>query len=190
MNTGKETVCGLVIACGYGATILQARERIFNLVPLLVQRRIVLGRRFASFPGRDHGLLAQACQHVSDTLIGIITLVGYQRARGYRVHQSLEAAQVAGLTTRQMKSRRPALCVAYQVNLARQAPSASADALALFLLGLLALLDAPFLRAPAALRWARTSVESIMAYSLSLFLEREWKIFSHTPCLLHRAKRP
>src|SRR5216683_2266830 len=48
---------------------------------------------------------------------------------------------------------------------------------------------APFLRAPALCWWARTMVESIMAYSLSASLARCWKTFSHTPRAAQRLKR-
>src|SRR5215211_7419487 len=47
----------------------------------------------------------------------------------------------------------------------------------------------PFLRAPALCWWARTIVESIMAYSLSASAARCWNTRSHTPALAQRLKR-
>src|SRR3954462_6078152 len=47
----------------------------------------------------------------------------------------------------------------------------------------------PFLRAPALCWWARTMVESIIAYSLSASSDRWLKTLSQTPLFAHRLKR-
>ena len=108
------------------------------------------------FGGNDHDL-AGLLQRLDHPVIGIKGFISNDRVRIKTREQGIGALQIMRLSWGEMKPGRVAQRVAGGVDFGGQATLAAPD-------GFLRVVP-PF--APAACWWARTIVESIIAYSLS-----------------------
>src|SRR5436305_704268 len=126
------------------------------------------------------GTEAGPLQGSQDALLGVERLVGDQRVRGELGQQDIGSFEVLRLPRREREPGRVAERVHERVDLRAQAAPAAPDRL---------VAPAAFLGAPALCWWARTTVLSIMAYSLSASLARCLKTLSQTPALAQRQKR-
>ena len=165
MDEGEEDDIEFVEAGGDGAELLEFGEEVLDQMARLVQVLIIVARVFSvGFVGDDRHL-AGPFQRQHDALVGVESLVGDHRVSLQLRQQNIGPLQIAGLSASEMKSGRVAERVhrpPRRVNFGAQTSFAASDSL----------LAAPFLRAPALCWWARTMVESIMAYSLSASLAR------------------
>src|SRR4051812_7640050 len=159
--------------------LLQLREEVLDQVAGLVQLLVVAARVPAVGLGRAHGRLAGLRERPEHALPGVERLVGDQSVRGQARQQRVGALEVVRLPGREGEPGRVAERVDQGVDLGAQAAPAAPD-------GLVA---APFLVAPALCWWARTTVLSIMAYSLSASPAKCLRILSQTPVLAQRQKR-
>src|SRR3954453_3732319 len=118
--------------------------------------RLALGGITAALPARASGRSPPpSAEH---PLLGVERLVGDQRVRGQVRQQRVRALQVVRLSRREREPGRVAERVDGGVDLGAQpAPAAPARVVP----------PAAFLTAPALCWWARTTVLSIIAYSLS-----------------------
>src|SRR5690349_11840273 len=161
----------LVVASGDRPVLLQLGEEILDQVACFVEVLVVGARLLAVRLGRDHRGLAGLLQGSEHALLGVERLVGDQRGRGQVRQQRLRTLQVVRLPRREGEAGRVAERVHERMDLGAQAAAAAPDRL----------VAAPFLTAPALCWWARTTVLSIIAYSLSASPAGGRKILSHTP---------
>src|SRR3954462_14037611 len=169
----------LVVAGRDGPVLLQPGEEVLDQVARLVQVAVVRPGVPTVGLGRDHGGLAGPRERPEHPLLGVERLVGDQRVRGQVRQQRVRPLQVVRLPRREGGAGRVAERVDQGVNLRAQAAAAAPDRL----------VAAPFLIAPALCWWARTTVLSIIAYSLSASPAKCRKTRSHTPVLAQRQKR-
>src|SRR6185437_5518880 len=128
---------------------------------------------------RDDDGFACFSQRFNHPFIGIKRFVGNDRVCVNAGQQRIGAVKIMGLSWREMKAGRVAQCIAGGMYFSGQAALAAPDRL-------LRLIP-PF--APAACWWARTMVESIMAYSLSESSARCSNTRFQTPRVLQRVWR-
>jgi hypothetical protein len=133
-------------------------------MPGLVEFFIVITRLFPVGFWWNNGLDAFLLKNFQDPLIGIKGFVSQQCACFEIGQESIRSLPIASLTGCQNKVEGIAKSIDNGVDFCAQSTFRASDGL-LFadILGVLT----PFLRAPAACGWARTIVESIIAYSWS-----------------------
>jgi hypothetical protein len=149
-------------------------------VALFVEVPIVGALYAAARHGRDHRGFSSGEERRDHSLVGVISLVG-QESVGLELRQEgIGSLQIVGLTWRQQEPQRVAQGIDESVNFCAQSASAEPDGFVV--LGL-------FLRAPALCWWARTMVESIIAYSLSASTAKALNSLSHTPLSAQRVCR-
>src|SRR3954464_9599740 len=184
----------LVLAGRRGPVLRQFDEEVLDQVAGLVEVLVVRAQLLAVRLGRDHGRLACLRERLEHSLLGIIGLVGDQRGSGEVGQQSIGTFEVVRLPRREGEAGRVAERVARGgaepggvagrvaggVYLRAQAAAAAPDRL---------VAPAAFLGAPALCWWARTTVLSIITYSLSASPAKCRKILSQTPVLAQRQKR-
>ncbi len=162
MYSGEEVSGCFVVACGDAAEEFEFGEEVLDQVPCFVEFFVVFALDLSVCLGRDDGLFSGLSEGFEHPLVGVEALVGDDRVGFELRQQHIGSIQIAGLTFGEVEAERVAERVHGGVNLGAQAALAASDGLA----------EAPFLRAPALCWWARTMVESIMAYSLSASLAR------------------
>jgi hypothetical protein len=157
VDSGKEVTSGLVVAGGHSAKELELSEEVFNQVTSFVKLLVVIPLHLAVGLGRDKDNLARPLPGNHNPLIGIEAFIREQ-AVGFQLwQQHIGSFQVAGLAAGEMKASGVAEGIDGSVNLGAQSAFTAPDGL----------VCAPFFSAPALCWWARTMVESIIAYSLS-----------------------
>ena len=112
--------------------------------------------------GRDHSRLASPGQAFEHARIGVERLVGDQCASLHTGEQVVGPCEVVGLACGQVEADRVAERVHHRVYLRAQAAAGASDRLVLA-----GAVRANFFWAPALCWWARTTVLSIIACSLS-----------------------
>lgn len=137
-----------------------------GLVDILVIGALGLAVGF----GRDDRGFAGGGERFDDALVGVIGLVG---------QQGVGPVQIMGLAGREQEGQRIAQRIDEGVDPGAQSAPAAPD-------GFVA---AVFFRAPALCWWARTMVESIIAYSLSASAAKALNSRSHTPLAAQRLCR-
>src|SRR3954453_5423723 len=172
----------LVVAGRDGPVLLQFGEEVLDQVAGLVEVLVVRAQLLAVRLGRDHGRLACLRERLEHSLLGIVGLVGDQRGSGEVGQQSIGTFEVVRLPRREGEAGRVAERVDQGVDLRAQAAAAAPDPAP-------PVAPAAFLGAPALCWWARTTVLSIIAYSLSASPAKCRKILSQTPVLAQRQKR-
>src|SRR3954451_20151493 len=170
----------LVVAGRDGPVLLQFGEEVLDQVAGLVEVLVVRAQLLAVRLGRDHGRLACLRERLEHSLLGIVGLVGDQRGSGEVGQQRVGPLQVVRLPRREGGAGRVAERVDQAVDLRARAAAAAPDRL---------VAPAAFWGAPALCWWARTTVLSIIAYSLSASPAKCRKTRSHTPVLAQRQKR-
>lgn len=108
--------------------------------------------------------------------MGVVSLVCDDGLRGRVLEQNIDTLQIMDLARCEYKARRIAQRIDRGVDLGAQPAPAAPYGLFFWI--------PPF--APALCWWARTMVESIMAYSLSAACASVSKTRCHTPLLLQR----
>lgn len=173
--------CAFVITGGDGAVLFEAGEEILDQMAPFVEVSVECARLDGVRSGGNHDVDAGFAERLHHALLRVIGFVGDQRARrlGQPSKQHVGSGKIVRLAGRQMETGWIAERVAGRVNFRAQPPFASAEAFGL---------RAPFF-APAACWWARTMVESIMAYSLSADAESFSKTRFQTPFWAHREWR-
>src|SRR3954452_15277907 len=157
VNAGQETSRGLVVASGNGPELLELGEEILDQMPGLVEVFVEGARCLAALARWDHRRLAGFSQRLEHALVRIERFVGNERL-GFKLwEQGIGSGQIMLLTAGEMKAGRIAERIDGGVNFGAQPSARAPDGLIL----------TAFLRAPALCWWARTMVESIIAYSLS-----------------------
>src|SRR4051794_19833189 len=179
VNAGQEASCGLVVAGGNGPKLLELGEEVLDQMPGLVEVIVKGARCLPGIPRWDHGCLAGLGQRLEHPLVGIEGFVGNERLGLKLREQGIGSSQIVLLTAGEMKAGRIAERIDGGVNFGAQPSARASDGLIL----------TPFLRAPALCWWARTMVESIIAYSLSASSDRCLKTLSQTPLFAHRLNR-
>src|SRR5215204_3934977 len=179
VNAGKEAAGGLVVAGGDGPELLELGKEVLDQVPGLVEVFVKGARYLAGFARWDDRHLAGFSQRREHPRVGIERLVGNERLGLKLRQQGIRSSQVVLLTAGEMKAGRIAERIDGGVDFGAQPAARASDGLIL----------TPFLRAPALCWWARTMVESIIAYSLSASSDRCLKTFSQTPLFAHRLNR-
>lgn len=178
MDGSGKAARSLVVARGDGAVLFEPREEVFDQVAVLVEVPV----RLAGFGGGrsrgDHDRLSRRLDSLHHSFEGVIARVGDDRLRALEQtgQQRVGPFEVRCLSAGQMEGERIAQGVARRVDLRAQSSPASPETLRC---------GVP-LFAPAACWWARTMVESIMAYSLSGSAESFSKTRSQTPDSAHR----
>src|SRR4051812_36222668 len=148
-------------------------------MPGLVEVFVEGARRLAGCARWDHRRLAGFSERLEHALVRIERFVGNERL-GFKLwEQGIGSGQIMLLTPGEMKAGRIAERIDGGVDFRAQPSARASDGLIL----------TPFLRAPALCWWARTMVESIIAYSLSASSDRCLKTFSQTPLFAHRLNR-
>src|SRR3954471_19504733 len=170
----------LVVAGRDRPVLLQLGEEVLDQVACFVEILIVGARLLAVRLGRDHRGPAGLRERPEDALLGVERLVGDQRGRGQVRQQRVRALQVVRLPRREGEPGRVAERVHERMDPGAQAAAAAPDRL---------VAPAAFSGAPALCWWARTTVLSIIAYSLSASTAKCRKILSQTPVLAQRQKR-
>src|SRR3954453_21291026 len=179
VNAGQEASCGLVVAGGNGPELLELGEEVLDQVPGLVEVFVKGAPYRAGFARRDHRCLTGFSKRLEHALVGIERLVGNERL-GLKVgQQGIGSSQIVLLTGGEMKAGPIGERIDGGVDFRAQPSARASDGLIL----------TPFLRTPALCWWARTMVESIIAYSLSASSDRCLKTFSQTPLFAHRLNR-
>lgn len=179
MNGTEEVASGLVVARGNSPELLEPGEEVLDQVASLVQVPVIFARLPARAQRRNHHHAAPARQRLDHPLVRIECLVGDESLGFNAGQQRVSALQIMGLPGREVKSRRIAQRIDRGVDLGAQPATAAPEGLRL---------GAP-LFAPALCWWARTMVESIIAYSLSASAARCSNTRCHTPLLLQRENR-
>lgn len=176
MDGPQKVARGLVVARGNGPVLLQACKKVLDQMPNLVEVSVILARLFVRCPRRNNHILALVQQRLDQPGVGIVGLVGKDGLRGGVFEQDIGALQIMRLPGCEKKACRVAQCIDRGMDLGAQtAPTASE--------GLLVWIP-PF--APALCWWARTMVESIIAYSLSASCAKASNTRCQTPLLLQR----
>src|SRR3954467_2910906 len=179
VDGAEEVDRPLVVAGRDRPVLLQLGEEVLDQVARLVEVLVVGPGLLAVGLGRDHGRLAGPCERPEHALLGVERLVRDQRVGGEVGQQRVGPLQVVRLPRREREPGRVAERVDQGVDLRAQAAFAAPDRL----------VASAFLTAPALCWWARTTVLSIIAYSLSASPARCRKILSHTPAFAQRQKR-
>src|SRR3954468_15290684 len=179
VNAGQETLRGLVVASGNGPELLELGKEVLDEVARLVEAFVEGARRLAGCARWDHRRLAGFSERLERALVRIERFVGNERL-GFKLwEQGIGSGQIMLLTAGEMKAGRMAERIDGGVNFGAQPSARAPDGLIL----------TAFLRAPALCWWARTMVESIIAYSLSASSDRWLKTLSQTPLFAHRVNR-
>ena len=177
-NGCREVAGDLVLTRGDRTELFESAEEVLDQVPGLIQVLIVFALFFAVRFGRDDDFDARFLQKIENALLRIVSPVRQKRPNGGEDagQQGIGSLQIVSLPRRQVKARGIAQRVTARVDFRGQAAFRSPDAFRFPV--------PPF--APALCWWARTRVESIIAYSLSASSARCLKILCQTPFLLQR----
>ena len=153
----QKVSASLIVACGNGSILLEFGKEVLNQVARFVQYLVILTQVFTIRAWWNDDGLALRLQRLKHSLIGIIALIPQYRISHDGGQQLVSAIQVTGLSGCEVKAERIAQCIDDGMNFGAQSTFAATNRFGLCL--------PPF--APALCWWARTMVESIMAYSLS-----------------------
>ena len=179
MDGAEEVSSGFVVASCNAAVLLESCEEVLDQVASFVQMAVVFALNVARAARWNDDGFASLEQRVDHASLRVVGFVCQYCARWGCFEQDVSAVQIVSLSGRQVKPRRVAQSVNRGVYLGGQSSPAAPD-------GLL-LRTPPF--APELCWWARTMVESIIAYSLSASCDRLVKMRFHTPDSLHREWR-
>lgn len=124
--------------------VLDPAEHVFDMVPLLIERFVIVCRLLSLFARRDAGGSPFFLQSVAEP-VGIVTTIGKQFS-GFRqaVKQVPGTLIVAGIACREKEQQGPAQSVCHGVQLGVQAAFCSSDTAG----------KNPFFSKLAAVRWA------------------------------------
>ena len=131
MNGGEEVSCGLVVAGGDAAELLELGEEVLDQVPCFVEVAIVIPAHLAVGLWGDHDGLAGGGQRDDHPCIGVESLVGDQRIGLHRRQQMVGARQIVCLAAGQEEAQRIAQGIDQGVNLGAQPSPGAADGLVL-----------------------------------------------------------
>lgn len=178
MDGAEEVVSAFIVSGCDGPILLEFGKEVLDQVPGLIQVLIVFALFFAVRLGRDDDFDARFLQKIENALLRIVSPIRQKRPNGGEDagQQGIGSLQIVSLPRRQVKARGIAQRVTARVDFRGQAAFRSPDAFRFPV--------PPF--APALCWWARTRVESIIAYSLSASSARCLKILCQTPFLLQR----
>ena len=179
VNYPQEIARRLVVARGNGTVLLEPGKKVLNQVALLVQVPVVAARLLAVAARGDHDSFAFALQRLDQALLCVVGFISDNAISLGVLKQDVRPFKIMALPGREVKTGRIAQGIDCGVNLRAQTASAAPDSLFLRI--------PPF--APALCWWARTMVESIMAYSLSASCANASKTRCQTPVLLQREWR-
>lgn len=179
MDRGEKVSRRLVVARRDGAKLLELAIEILHEMAGLVHLLVESAFDFAVALGRDDKRLSCRPKRVDDALVGVEGFVRQEHVGFHLRQQRVGPFQIMGLAGGQDKGQRIAQRVDQGVDFGAQASLAAPDRL----------IFACFFWAPALCWWARTIVESIIAYSLSASLANISNSFFHTPVLAQRENR-
>jgi len=179
MDGTKKVSSRFVVASCDAAVLLEPCEEILDQVASFVEMAVECALNVARGARWDDDGFASHEQRLNHARVGVVGFVGQYRRGWSFLEQDVSAVQIMSLPGRQVKTRGVAQCIDGGVNLCAQPSPAAPD-------GLL-LRTPPF--APELCWWARTMVESIIAYSLSASWDKVAKTRCHTPDSLHREWR-
>src|SRR3954447_3491668 len=177
MDGAQEVGGPLVVAGRDRPVLLQLGEEVLDQVARLVEILVVGAGVLAVGLGRDHRRPAGPSEGLEHPLLGVEGLVGDQRVGPEVGQQRVRPGEVVLLPRAEREAGRVAERVGQGVDLGAQAALAAPD-------GLVA--GPPFFIAPALCWWARTTVPSIIAYSLSASPAKCLKTLSQTPVFAQR----
>jgi|SRR5947208_11496933 len=178
MDGGEEISRGLVVARGDGPELLELAEEILDQVTRFIEMAVIRTRGFAVGAGGDDGRLAGLLQRFDYPFIGIEGLVGDHDGGVDFGKQQVGAVEIMGIAGSEREAGWIAERIDGGIDLGGQPAFAAPDRFV-----------APFFGAPALCWWARTTVLSIIAYSLSGSAAKCSNICSQTPVLAQRLKR-
>src|SRR4051794_3023305 len=179
MDGAQEVGGPLVVAGGDRPVLLQLGEEVLDQVARLVEILVVGAGVLAVGLGRDHRRPAGPSEGLEHPLLGVEGLVGDQRLGPEVGQQRVRPGEVVLLPRAEREAGRVAERVDGGVDLRARAAPAAPD-------GLVA--RSPFFAAPAPCWWARTTVLSIIAYSLSASPAKCLRTLSRTPVLAQRPR--
>ena len=142
----------------------------------LVEVAVIFARLFVRYPGRNDHCFAIVQERLDQPGLGIVGLVGNDSLCGCVLEQDIGSLEIMGLPWREKKACRVAQRIDRGMDLGAQAAPAASDCLLFWI--------PPF--APALCWWARTMVESIIAYSLSASCAKASNMRCQTPLSLQR----
>ena len=157
MDAPQKVARSLVVARSNSPVLLQACEEVLDQMARLVQMAVIFAWLFAPRSRRNNNGLALVDQRLDQSDMGVVGLVCDDGLRRCVLEQDIGSLEVMGLSWREKKARRITQCINRGMDLGAQAAPAASDCLLFW--------PPPF--APALCWWARTMVESIIAYSLS-----------------------
>jgi len=131
MDGGEEVSCGLVVAGGDAAELLELGEEVFDQVPCFVEVAIVIPAHLAVGFWGDHDGFAGCSQRDDYPCVGIESLVGDQRIGLHRRQQMIGASQIGCLAAGQEEAQRIAQGIDQGVDLGAQPSPRAADGLVL-----------------------------------------------------------
>ena len=166
------------MAGGDGAELPEFGEEILDEMPRFMELFVVLALVLAIGFGRDDGALADFVERLDDTLVGIEAFVGDHNVGFDPRRRDVGAVEIAGLSGCAGAAGRIAHSINRRIDLGARSAARTPDGFVL----------ASFFWAPAACRWARTTVEPSIAYSLSASAASCLQTGSRTPALAQRVK--
>ncbi len=98
MDGGEEISCGLVIAGGDRAELLEFTEEVLDRMARLVEFSVEIAWRHAVLPGRDDSRFAGGCEWLEDPIVGIEGLIGDQQIGGHLRQQPIGSDQIMCLS--------------------------------------------------------------------------------------------
>ncbi len=144
-----------IISRSDASPILDSAEHVFDVVTLLVERFVVVGRMLSLFAWRDAWSNTPVFQGIAEP-VGIVTAIGKQfPGFGQAIEQVAGTRVVTGLTFREKKQQGPPQAVGDSMELGVQAALCSSDTAG----------KSPFFNRLAAVRWALRCVASIISLS-------------------------
>ena len=175
MERGEEIPRGLIVARrdGDGAELFEFAEEILDQVARLVERLIELAGRCSVLLRRDDGGFSGTRERLEDAIVGILGFVGDQDLGGHLRQQRIGAGEIMSLSRGQQEAQRIAERVDQGMDFGAQSALATADRFIIVF----------FWVRRALSWWARTMVQSIIAYSLPSSAVRCSKMRCHTPLL-------
>ena len=179
MNRAEEVAGGLVVASRNGAVLLEFGEEVLDEVAGLVQVLVMAALLLARAARWNHHRFASLHQRLDHASLSIVGLVGNDGVGWRAWQQRICTFEIVSLSWRQVQSRGITQRIDRGMDFRAQSAPAAPDGLSFR--------RPPF--APALCWWARTMVESIIAYSLSASCANASNTRRHTPDLLHRECR-
>ena len=117
MDCTEKSDGSFVVTGGYCPVILELFKEVFDQMPRLVERLVIVSLNFSVGFRRYNDLFSGQNQRLNHPRVGVISFVGEQNW-GFKItDQMIGSIQIAGLPAGQKKTQRIAQCIAGRVDL-------------------------------------------------------------------------